>query len=126
MRVRLVRVCMQIDEDFRVYLIEVNTNPFLGYQNPWHARLVRRMIEDMTQISIDTVFTPPPGAKVAQHPDLKPDEDGNVPRVSMVDDLSNGFELMCVSRGGVIGLHVEAPCQPGSLWVLTLCARARA
>jgi hypothetical protein len=31
-------VRLQLDEDFRTWLIEVNTNPYLGVQNPWHGR----------------------------------------------------------------------------------------
>jgi hypothetical protein len=26
-----------LDEDLRAWLIEVNTNPYLGVQNPWHG-----------------------------------------------------------------------------------------
>jgi hypothetical protein len=33
-----------IDEDFRVWLIEVNTNPYLGVQNSWYASVYIRFI----------------------------------------------------------------------------------
>lgn len=39
-----------IDEDFRVWLIEVNENPHLGMPNDFMKNLVPTMIEDMTQI----------------------------------------------------------------------------
>ena len=32
-----VRCAVQLDEDLRSWLIEVNTNPYLGVQNPWHG-----------------------------------------------------------------------------------------
>ncbi len=51
----------QLDEDLRSWLIEVNTNPYLGVQNPWHGKLLMRMIEDMTRLAIDPVFPPPSG-----------------------------------------------------------------
>jgi hypothetical protein len=50
-----------IDEDYRAWLIEVNTNPFLGTQNEWHGKLVANMIEDMVALVIDPMFPPPPG-----------------------------------------------------------------
>lgn len=49
-----------LDEDFRCWLIEVNTNPYIDKQNPWHHRLLLRMMEDLTSLCIDPVFPPPP------------------------------------------------------------------
>ena len=48
-----------VDSDYRVWLIEVNTNPFLGTQNQWHGKLVSDMIEGFTQLVIDPMFPPP-------------------------------------------------------------------
>lgn len=31
------QLSLQLDEDFRTWLIEVNTNPYLGVQNAWHG-----------------------------------------------------------------------------------------
>ena len=36
-----------IDEDFRIWLIEVNTNPYLGQPNKWTERFVPKMIDEM-------------------------------------------------------------------------------
>lgn len=36
-----------LDEDFRVWLLEVNTNPFLGTPNAYMKELVPNMIEDL-------------------------------------------------------------------------------
>jgi len=33
-----------VDEDMRVWLLEVNTNPYLGAQNDWHASLLPAMV----------------------------------------------------------------------------------
>ena len=47
-----------IDEDFRVWLIEVNTNPYFGIANEYIADLLPKMIDDMTKIVIDPIFPP--------------------------------------------------------------------
>ena len=47
-----------LDEDFRVWLIEVNYNPFLGTPNEYMKTLVPRMIEDMVKIVVDPVLRP--------------------------------------------------------------------
>ncbi len=47
-----------LDEDFRVWLIEVNYNPFLGTPNEYMKTLVPRMIEDMTKIVVDPILRP--------------------------------------------------------------------
>lgn len=47
-----------LDEDFRVWLIEVNTNPSLATPTSFMRELVRDMFEDMTQIVVDPIFKP--------------------------------------------------------------------
>ena len=47
-----------LDEDFRVWLIEVNYNPFLGTPNDYMKQLVPKMIEDMLKIVLDPVLKP--------------------------------------------------------------------
>jgi hypothetical protein len=47
-----------IDEDFRVWLIEVNTNPYFGIANEYIADLLPKMIDDMTKIVVDPVYPP--------------------------------------------------------------------
>jgi len=42
-----------VDEDFRVWLIEVNSNPYLGVPNNFIKKLLPQMIDDMMQIVID-------------------------------------------------------------------------
>lgn len=49
-----------IDEDFRVWLIEVNTNPYLGVPNDYIRELLPKMIDDMLDLGLDAVF---PGQK---------------------------------------------------------------
>ena len=47
-----------IDEDFRVWLIEWNTNPYIGIVNEFIADLLPRMISEMLDIVLDTVYAP--------------------------------------------------------------------
>lgn len=47
-----------LDEDFRIWLIEVNFNPFLGTPNDYMTVLVPHMIEDMLKIVLDPVIKP--------------------------------------------------------------------
>lgn len=47
-----------LDEDFRIWLIEVNHNPFLGTPNNYMKGLVPRMIDDMLKIVVDPVLKP--------------------------------------------------------------------
>lgn len=47
-----------LDEDFRIWLIEVNHNPYLGMPNEYMRGLVPRMMEDMIKIVVDPVLKP--------------------------------------------------------------------
>jgi hypothetical protein len=45
-----------IDEDFRVWLIEVNTNPFIGIHNKSMKHIVPNMFKELFKIVLDPVF----------------------------------------------------------------------
>ena len=47
-----------IDEDFRLWLLEVNTNPYLGIPNEGIAKLLTGMLDQMLQIAVDPYFPP--------------------------------------------------------------------
>ena len=47
-----------IDEDFRTWLIEINTNPYLGVANEYIEGLLDKMINDMMELVIDSRFPP--------------------------------------------------------------------
>jgi hypothetical protein len=51
-----------IDEDFRVWLLEVNTNPYLGVPNDYIKGLMPVMLDDMLSIAVDP-FYPPTNAR---------------------------------------------------------------
>lgn len=45
-----------IDEDFRVWLIEVNTNPYLGMPNSYIKGLLPKMMDDLFELVLGPVF----------------------------------------------------------------------
>jgi D-alanine-D-alanine ligase-like ATP-grasp enzyme len=45
-----------IDEDFNVWLIEVNTNPSLAESSLYLQELVSRMIDDLIKVTVDKEF----------------------------------------------------------------------
>jgi len=45
-----------IDEDFRVWLIEVNTNPYLGVPNNYIRGLLPKMIDDLFDLVLGPTF----------------------------------------------------------------------
>ena len=47
-----------IDEDFKVYLIEVNTNPCLALSCPLLARIISEMLDNSFRIAVDPLFQP--------------------------------------------------------------------
>jgi hypothetical protein len=47
-----------IDEDFRVWLIEVNTNPYFGVPNAFIAGVLPKMMNDLLDLVVDPVYSP--------------------------------------------------------------------
>lgn len=47
-----------LDEDFRVWLIEINTNPYLGTPNKDMVVLVPKMINEMCALVLDVHLKP--------------------------------------------------------------------
>ncbi|CAD8050087.1 unnamed protein product [Paramecium sonneborni] len=48
-----------IDEKFKPYLIEINTNPCLELSSPLLGRIIPAMVENAFRLSIDTLVPPP-------------------------------------------------------------------
>jgi len=47
-----------IDEDFRVWLIEINSNPYIGTPSAFTRDLVPKMVDEMLQIVLDPIYPP--------------------------------------------------------------------
>ena len=47
-----------LDEDYNVFLIEVNTNPCLEESSALLQRLIPRMLDDMFKLTLDRVYAP--------------------------------------------------------------------
>jgi D-alanine-D-alanine ligase-like ATP-grasp enzyme len=45
-----------IDEDFRVWIIEINTNPYLGTPNDYIKEMLPEMIDDMLELVLDKYY----------------------------------------------------------------------
>jgi hypothetical protein len=52
-----------IDEDFKVWLIEINTNPCLELSSSYLSKIIPEMIDNSFRIAIDPLFPPPEGHK---------------------------------------------------------------
>jgi len=48
-----------MDDNFKVYLIEVNTNPCLELCSPLLRRLIPEMLDNSLRIAVDPIFPPP-------------------------------------------------------------------
>lgn len=49
-----------IDENFKVWLIEANTNPCLELSSPLLGRIIPSMLENAFRVAVDPIFPPPP------------------------------------------------------------------
>jgi len=47
-----------MDEDFRVWLLEINNNPYLGTPNAFIKDLLPKMVNEMMEIILDPIFPP--------------------------------------------------------------------
>jgi hypothetical protein len=48
-----------IDEKFKVYLIEANTNPSLEICSPLLARIIPELLDNSFRIAVDPLYQPP-------------------------------------------------------------------
>ena len=48
-----------LDEDFRVWLLEVNQNPYLGTPNSFIGKLLPKMMNDLVNLVIDPFISVP-------------------------------------------------------------------
>ena len=48
-----------VDENYKVYLIEVNINPCLGVTSSLSSRFIHTLLENTFRIAVDPVFPPP-------------------------------------------------------------------
>lgn len=47
-----------IDEDFRLWVIEVNTNPYFGVPNVFISDLLPKMMDDLLELVVDPTYPP--------------------------------------------------------------------
>ncbi len=56
-----------IDEDFKVWLIEANSNPCLECSGSLLSRLIPTLVENVMRVAIDPIFPPPNYPKSKKH-----------------------------------------------------------
>jgi hypothetical protein len=56
-----------VDENFKTWLIEVNTNPSLSVSCPLAARFFPILIDNVFRIALDPIFPPPSWPKSKRH-----------------------------------------------------------
>jgi hypothetical protein len=83
-----------IDEDFKVWLIEVNTNPCLSLSSAYLARLIPAMLDNAFRIVLDSHFPEPEGKRRTAEWSSQP--------------FTNKFELVYSS-------FLQAPAAPSPL-----------
>ena len=92
-----------VDEDFRPWLIEVNTNPYLGGQNEWHGELVEVMIEDMVRTVIDPLFPEGSGPPSSSSSSSSINIDSSLEQ----SKWRQGFEMLWSEKRGYV--HQNGP-----------------
>ena len=81
-----------IDDDFRTWFIEANTNPCLETSCPLLQRIIPPMIENAFKIAIDPLFPPPNWPTSKRH--SMPDAIYENNRWELIyDELLDGVEL---------------------------------
>lgn len=48
-----------IDDNFKLWLIEANTNPCLELSCPLLSRIIPTMVENLFRVAVDPIFPPP-------------------------------------------------------------------
>jgi len=48
-----------IDEDFKPFLIEINTNPDITTSSPVCKKVIPQMVDNALRIGVDPLFSPP-------------------------------------------------------------------
>lgn len=48
-----------IDENFKVYLIECNTNPSIEICSPLLARIIPELLDNSFRVALDPIYQPP-------------------------------------------------------------------
>jgi len=61
-----------IDENFKVYLIEANTNPSLEICSPLLARIIPELLDNSFRIAVDPLYQPPYLIEDTRPSDLSP------------------------------------------------------
>ena len=109
-----------VDEDFRVWLIEINSNPYLGTPNKFTKQLVPAMVDELLNLTLDPLFPPASSYKPpkVRHFELIYQESQchiSPPTASAIDRLGyrfspfRGFDLQLVNQRRPFNLNLIYP-----------------
>lgn len=83
-----------IDESFKPFLIEINTNPCLETKCPVCMKVIPQMLENAFRVAVDPLF-PPPNIWPSQKKHLAPDNVAENNRFEIIfDEIVDGPELI--------------------------------
>ena len=86
-----------LDNDFNVYLIEINTNPGLEESSPWIKVIVPRMLDDALRLTLDQIFEPKYDFNLNYKNE---DEENNLKNVE--NNLKNKINPNCINSNNDI------------------------
>jgi hypothetical protein len=78
-----------IDEQFKVYLIEANTNPSLEICSPLLARIVPELLDNSFRIAIDPLFQPPFLIEESKTDVISPVPKASTKQVELLDETKS-------------------------------------
>ena len=79
-----------LDNDFNVFLIEINTNPGIEESSPWIQIIIPRMLDDALRLTLDQIFEP----KYDFNLNYKKIDDNNSNNIN--NNLKNNIEINSV------------------------------
>ena len=89
-----------IDESYKTWLIEVNTNPCLETTCPLLDRVITGLLDNLFKLAVDPIFPPPSFPKTKKH--LVPENIFESNKFELIfDELVDGPKLECLPSKGI-------------------------
>lgn len=90
-----------IDESYKTWLIEVNTNPCLETTCPLLDRVITGLLDNLFKLAVDPIFPPPSFPKTKKH--LVPENIFESNKFELIfDELVDGPKLECLPSKGKV------------------------
>ena len=86
-----------LTEDFKVILIEVNTNPSLALSSPLLARIIPGMLDNTLRLVLDPLFPPPDNFQSSKQYPMELAQENKMEL--LFDERIDGPELVSMLQG---------------------------